>query len=192
MKLEKMKSILKKLISEKRYIHSIGVMEESVKLAEYYGFNIEKAMIAGLLHDCAKGLNDFEILAISEEKGLKVDEIEKKHPSLLHSKIGAVIARDTFKITDEEVLFSISSHTSGRPGMTELEKIVLVADFIEPGRIFDGVEKARELAYKDLDETLLFTLEETIFEVIKKGQLLHPLTVLTRNWVVERRNENEV
>lgn len=185
MKIEVMKQTLRELLTEKRYAHSLGVMEESVKLAKHYECDMKKAEIAGLLHDCAKSLQNDELLSLCKKNNIQFDQIEEKHPSLLHARVGAVVARDSFDVIDEDILVAISSHTSGRINMTDLEKIVLVADFIEPNRTFEGVEKARELAYIDINKTLIYTLEETIIEVLRKGQLLHPTTVMTRNWAIE-------
>lgn len=191
MKHDKMLKKLKTMINDKRYQHSIGVMSECVKLAEHFGINPEKSVVAGILHDCAKAMKRQELLDYCRERSAVIDACEEKRPELLHSKVGRMVAQEVFKIKNKEVLNAIENHTLGRPGMTMTEKIVFLADYIEPGRSFVGVEEIRKRAYSEnIDETILYCLDETIIDVLKRGEILHPKTVETRNWYLELLNSS--
>lgn len=181
MTVEDMKIKLKKELSPERFQHSIGVMEESIKLARFYNADEKKAEIAGLLHDCAKHLNNTEVLGIIEEKGIAVDEIQINTPPLYHGIVAPIIASEQYGISDKEILDALYWHSTGRAGMTPLEKIVFIADYIEPGRNFDNLDQARKAAYEDVNRCILMLTESTIKHVLKKGDFLHPDTVITRN-----------
>lgn len=181
MDINEMKRLLKESLNEERYIHSINVMEESVKLALHYKAEVEKAKIAGLLHDCAKNISREEENELIKKYGIVTDDIQKQSHALIHSILGMYIARDRYQVTDEEVLNAIYWHTTGRAGMTTLEKIIFVADYIEPGRNFDVAKKVREHAYEDLDKCVLLCADSTILYLIGKGKLIHPYTLETRN-----------
>lgn len=181
MTIEEMKAKLKIDLSPGRFQHSIGVMEECIRLAKFYNINKKKAEIAGLLHDCAKHLNNAEVLAIIEEKGLAVDDIQINAPALHHGIVAPVIAFEQYGVTDSEILDALYWHSTGRAGMTPLEKIVFIADYIEPGRKFDNLDKARKAAYEDINLCILMLADTTIEYVLKKGDFLHPNTIYTRN-----------
>lgn len=166
------KEELKRLLSPDRYAHSIGVMETAVELAKIYGADIDKARIAGLLHDCAKNLDD--IYECSHDLGVELDEFELKSPPLVHAKLGAEIAKIRFGITDAEILDAIRWHTIGKENMTLLEKIVFVADLTEPGRTYPDAKPLRELANKNLDEALYKCVKATIEINQKRGNPVHP------------------
>jgi len=172
---------LKKLLSGERFNHSLGVMETSEKLAVRYGADVEKAKIAGLLHDCAKNLREDELVALANKYGIQIDDILEKSPYLLHGPVGGYMIEDYFGIHDDEIKRAIMLHTTGDRDMTLLDKIIFLADYIEPNRNFDGVEDLREVAYKNLDEAVIMALDETIKYVIDKGQLLYQKTVIARN-----------
>ncbi|ANW98581.1 phosphohydrolase [Thermoclostridium stercorarium subsp. thermolacticum DSM 2910] len=181
MNIYKMKRKLKENLTEKRYIHSLNVMEEAVRLANRYGADVEKARIAGLLHDCAKNVGREKEDELIKKYGIETDEIQKHSHALMHSILGKYIAREEYGIYDEEILNAIYWHTTGRPGMTMLEKIIFVADFIEPGRDFDMAKKAREYAYKDLNRCIVMCADATIMYLLDSGKLIHPYTLETRN-----------
>ncbi|NLY18602.1 MAG: HD domain-containing protein [Clostridiaceae bacterium] len=181
MNIEDMKAKLKRELSPARFQHSLGVMAESIKLARFYNIDQKKAGIAGLLHDCAKHLNSAEVLALVEEKGLIVDDILINTPSLHHGIAAPIIASEQYGVSDGEILDAIYWHSTGRAGMTPLEKIVFVADYIEPGRKFGNLHEARKAAYEDINRCILMLAELTIMHVLKKGDFLHPDTINARN-----------
>ncbi len=177
---ETMQEKLQSALSVKRYIHTLGVAEEAVKLAQIYGSVQEqqKARVAGLLHDCAKDYPESMRLRFCKEYKVKTDEIMNKQADLIHPFLGAEVAKREYQVMDEDVLNAIRYHTTGRKEMSLLEKIVFVADYIEPNREkFGGLEEARRLAYLDLDKAMKYILENTIEYVRARGRLLHPLSV---------------
>ena len=176
---ETMQEKLQSAISVKRYIHTLGVADEAVKLAEIYGTvqDQQKARVAGLLHDCAKDYPESMRQRFCKEYKVKTDEIMNKQTDLIHPFLGAEVAKREYQVMDEDVLNAIRFHTTGRPNMSLLEKIVFIADYIEPNREkFGGLEEARRLAYLDLDKAMAYILENTIEYVKARGRLLHPLS----------------
>lgn len=172
---------LKIKLSEHRFTHTINVAKEAGRMALAYKLNVEAAVVAALLHDYARELKEAELLNLAVQAGWPVNDVERVTPLLLHGPVGAFLAALHFGISDQDVLEAIKFHTTGCAGMDRLAKIVYLADMLEPGRKFPGVEKLRLLAYEDLDQALLKCLEHTIFYVINQGQMLHPLTVEARN-----------
>ena len=167
---------LKKTLSSRRFIHTKGVAEESVKLARVHGADEKKAYLAGLLHDCAKDIPNKEKLELCKKYGVEIDKVLAEQPDLAHQFLGAELARAVFGITDKEILDAIRYHTTGRPDMGVLEKIVYLADFFEPSRrYYDGRDEIKNLAYKDLDKAVAFSLKHTIDFNVKKSRLIHPL-----------------
>ena len=150
---------LKPKLNEKRYVHSVGVEYTAATLAFVYGADIQKARIAGLLHDCAKCIPTEEKLKKAKKYGLPINKSEKANPDLLHGKLGAYIAKEKFGIKDPDILSAITYHTTGHPGMSLLDKIIFVADYIEPNRkmIRDLTEIRRE-AYEDIDKCIIHIL----------------------------------
>lgn len=173
--------MLKKELDSKRYQHSVNVMEVSRSLAKLYGADIEKALLAGILHDCGKNYRGDDAREYVKKIRYKADEIELLQPKLLHGIIGEHLARYKYGISDEEVLGAIKWHTTGRAGMNLLEKIIYVADYIEPLRYFEGIEEMRKAAFEDLDYCIVLCSESTIKFILNKGVLLHGRTVETRN-----------
>lgn len=158
-----LKKELKKNMDESRYEHTLGVMYTSAALAMRYECDLDKALLAGLMHDCAKCMPNAKKLKTAEKYGLEITELEKKNPFMLHAKVGAVLAEKKYDITDEEVLGAIRWHTTGRPDMTLLEKIVYIADYIEPKRDkAPNLGEIRKLAFIDLDCALLKILQDTL------------------------------
>lgn len=167
-----MQEQLKTLLTPERYAHSIGVMETAVELAKIHGADVEKARIAGLLHDNAKNLDN--IYERSKDLEADLDDFEMKSPPLVHAKLGAETAKIEFGINDPEILDAIKWHTIGRPNMSLLEKIIFVADLTEPGRDFPDAKPLRELARKDLDKALAECIKSTIEVNKKRGNIIHP------------------
>jgi len=183
-----MEEYLEKNLKAKRYQHSLGVRDSAVLLAKKYNVDEKKARLAGLIHDCAKNLKDEEILKLVKGQDIEISEAKLKAPQILHGLAGALIAKNTFKILDEEILNAITYHTTGRENMTALDKIIYLADFIEPGRDFPGVEGLRTLAFKDLEKALVLAFDTTINFVIEKGELLDLDTIIARNDIILKNN----
>lgn len=167
-------------LKHKRIPHVLGTEQEAIRLAERYGADVEKARVAALLHDCTKRLDMEEQLALCRQYGIQLDALEQQALKLLHAKTGAAIARDVFGV-DDEIYRAIWWHTTGHAGMTLLEKIMYLADYIEPSRDFPGVDKLRAVCYKDLDEGLLMGLEMTIEEMTSMGNPVHHATIEARD-----------
>ncbi|WP_027366201.1 bis(5'-nucleosyl)-tetraphosphatase (symmetrical) YqeK [Desulfotruncus alcoholivorax] len=177
---------LQGILSNKRFEHSFNTSNIAVKLAEMYCADREKAGIAGLLHDCARDYGAKELLAMAENHNLPIDDIEQEMPVLLHAKLGAALAKQEFGVDDAQVLKAIALHTLGEPEMGLLAKIVYVADKIEPGRRFTGVESLRKTAFEDLDRAVLQSLDMTIELSIQSAEPIHPGAVATRNWLLRK------
>lgn len=168
---------------DKRWQHTLGVMQSSVKLAERYGADPDRAETAAILHDVAKYWPVERMKQIIEQNGLSL-ELLKYDKQLWHAEVGAFVAEHEYGITDDEVLGAIRFHTSGREGMTLLEKIVCLADYIEPGRDFPGVDEIRRLSEVSLEEGLIAGLDSTISLLLQRRRIVFPLTVLARNDLV--------
>lgn len=176
------------MLTEKRYQHSLSVQDTAVHLASLYNAPIEKARIAGLVHDCAKDLSVDQLLKHAAQFDIIMDDLTKYQPELLHGVVGAVLAKDLFDIEDIEIIDAIRYHTTGRSRMTTLDKIIYLADFIEPSRDFEGVDILRKAALSDLDKATLMALEHTIRYVMSKGKLLHVDTIHARNSLLLRQD----
>ena len=190
-----LKKDLKKNMDESRYEHTLGVMYTSAALAMRYECDLDKALLAGLMHDCAKCMPNAKKLKTAEKYGLEITDLEKKNPFMLHAKVGAVLAEKKYDITDEEVLGAIRWHTTGRPDMTLLEKIVYIADYIEPRRDkADNLPQMRYLAFQDLDQTMYEILKGTLDYLGKKGSSIDPMTMQAYQYfegVMEQKKQTE-
>ena len=182
---DELRPIALSYLKPKRMPHVLGTEQEAVRLARRYGGNEIQARIAALLHDCTKKLDMPEQLALCAQYGIELDELEQKALKLLHSKTGAAIARDVFGVEDA-VYDAIWYHTTGKPDMTLLEKIIYLADYIEPSRDFDGVDTLRQAVYEDLDHGLLMGLSMTIQEMEEMGNPVHHLTRDARDYLLKR------
>ena len=178
--LEQLRPVALSYLKHKRIPHVLGTEQEAVRLAERYGADVEKARVAALLHDCTKKLSMEEQLALCAKYGIQLDELEQKALKLLHSKTGAAIARDVFGV-DDEIYSAIWYHTTGHANMTKLEKVIYLADYIEPSRDFPGVDELRNVCYEDLDKGLLKGLEMTIEEMTAMGNPVHHATMEARD-----------
>ena len=160
---EKMVARLKGKINDRRLEHSYGVEYTAACLAMVHGADVEKARLAGLLHDCAKGLPTKDKLEKARKHGLPISKYEEKNPDMLHAKLGAFYARYKYDVTDEEILDAICYHTTGRPNMSLLDKIIFVADYIEPNRrMLPEMEQIRKEAFLDLDQCVIHILKNTL------------------------------
>ena len=163
MELVEIRKKLKKVQDKDRYEHTKGVMYTAGCLAMAYGYDMQKAMLAGLLHDCAKCIPNKKKLKMCSQHHISVSEFEQEHPFLLHAKLGAYVAKAKYDVTDENILSAITWHTTGKPEMTLLEKIVYIADYIEPKRDkAPNLAIVRKLAFQDLDECMYKILGDTL------------------------------
>lgn len=174
------------MVYAKRHAHILGVAQTAVELARHWGGDEDLAFRAGILHDCTKYLSLEEHLAICEKYGVELDEMERESAKLLHSKTGAALAKHLYG-QPEEVYWAIYWHTTGKPDMTTLEKIIYLADYMEPNRKFDGVEDLRKLCYEDLDEALLLGVRMSIEDLNERGVAIHKNTQGAMDWVLEHR-----
>ncbi|MBP2241700.1 putative HD superfamily hydrolase involved in NAD metabolism [Cytobacillus eiseniae] len=167
-------------LTEHRYTHTIGVMETAIVLANRYGADEKKAELAAIFHDYAKFRPKEEMKQIIVDERMD-DRLLQFNSELWHAPVGAFLVQKEVQINDAEILNAIRYHTSGRVGMTLLEKIIYLADYIEPGRHFPGVEEVRDLADKSLEQALIKSIQNTILFLLKKDQLVFPDTVHTYN-----------
>jgi predicted HD superfamily hydrolase involved in NAD metabolism len=187
-RLYKIAAKLENKLSARRYKHTVNVMFCAIKLAERYQEDVGSVAVASLLHDCAREIRGKEALLMSENYGIEIDEISSFQPSLLHGKLGAIVASEEYGIKskeEEHILTAIRYHTTGFPGMGKLVKITLLADFIEPERDFPGVAEIREMAFTDLDKGVLAAMDSTIIYLLNKNSLIHPDTIHARNWLIK-------
>jgi len=171
------------VLKPKRFAHTQGVAQEAVNLAKVWGISVEKAYIAGLLHDCAKDFNEEQIFKLCSEYDVELDEIVKRQLYLAHSFLGAAVAEKEYLVTDSEILNAIKYHTTGRAQMSFLEKIIYIADMIEPNRPFySGNDEIRREAYKNIDKAVYIALKQTIDFNTEKNRTIHPLSILALSY----------
>ena len=185
MTIEQMTEKLRNNVEKRRFEHSVSVMEEAVRLAKHYGADVEKARIAGLLHDCAKNFPKEKLYALCDEYNVKLDDISKQEVKLLHGFVGANILKSEYGVDDEEIFDAVYYHTIGKPDMSLLTKIIFIADCIEPTRESNWADQVRDVVYDDIDKALIVQLDNTIKCVLAKGTMLHTNTVNTRNFYIE-------
>ncbi|MEQ8199942.1 MAG: bis(5'-nucleosyl)-tetraphosphatase (symmetrical) YqeK [Syntrophomonadaceae bacterium] len=179
--------IIKNRLSQGRYEHSIGVARTAEKMAAAAGLDPGQAYVTGIFHDYAKNLSPGQLLEVAWRAGLITNRIEEESPDLLHAPVGAYLLQTGLGIKDGEILAAIRAHTLGAVGMSTLDKIIYLADMIEPTRQpYPGLERLRQLAEQDLDEAMLLGLESTISYCLERGKLLHPATVEARNEFLRR------
>ena len=180
---QKITKIRRKLMTEldtERYEHTLGVMYTAASMAMRYDEDVEKALLAGLLHDCAKCISGENKIKLCNKYHLSVSEVEKKNPSLLHAKLGAFLAAKKYHIKDKDVINAIASHTTGCPNMTLLDKIIYIADYIEPGRKeLPNMAEVRKLAFTDINECLYRILEDSLVYLNSKNISVDPMTEKT-------------
>lgn len=179
---------LKRHLDDDRYEHSIGVMYTAGAMAMRHHFNVERAMIAGLLHDCAKCVPASEKIKLCKKYGLSVSDVERKNPGLLHAKLGAYFIRAKYGIEDEELCNAVTYHSTGRPEMTLFDKIIYIADYIEPNRTkAPNLDDIRYLAFTDIDACLYSILEATLDYLKDRRDAIDPLTEETYRYYKQLR-----
>ncbi|MDE5864266.1 MAG: bis(5'-nucleosyl)-tetraphosphatase (symmetrical) YqeK, partial [Lachnospiraceae bacterium] len=171
---------LQQKLPAKRFEHSLGVEYTAGTMAFMYSVDVEKAMVAGLLHDCAKYVSNSKKISKCEKRKIPISPCEYKNPELLHAKLSAVYAKEKYGVGDKDILSAIAYHTTGHPGMTLLEKIIYIADYIEPNRnMLPEMEIIRQEAYTNLDKCLLHILDNCVHYLGKKGAAVDPITLET-------------
>lgn len=181
--IKKIRKSMEKNLDAKRFEHTLGVAYTASALAMCYEVDVNKAQIAGLLHDCAKCLSDEKKLSICKKHNIQISKVENRNPFLLHAKAGSYIAMNKFNIHDQDIINAILNHTTGRPGMSALEKIIYVSDYIEPGRKqAPNLKEVRKLAFQNLDAALLKILEDTLQYLKESGSETDPMTQETYDY----------
>ena len=185
-------SWLEKNVSSHRLQHILGVEQTCIDLARCHKLNEKKAARAGLMHDLAKFFPPQKLLKIAEEADLEVDEICANSPHLIHADVSAVVAQQEFEIKDAKILDAIANHTLGKPGMSRLSCVVFVADALEPNRGDNAELNAmRDTATKNLYKCVQQTSEYSLKYLVSQQKIIHPRTVLTRNWALTKAKKHE-
>ncbi|MDN4074833.1 bis(5'-nucleosyl)-tetraphosphatase (symmetrical) YqeK [Fictibacillus terranigra] len=187
---ERALKIVKEHLTEHRYIHTLGVMETALELADRFGADRHKAELAAIFHDYAKFRSKDEMREVVKQQGMP-ESLLHYGTELLHAPVGAFLVKQEAGIEDHEILEAIASHTTGRVGMGTLEKIIFLADYIEPGRKFPGVDQVRLLAEENLELACIQALKNTVGFLMKQNQLIYPETIYTYNSLLaEVKNKN--
>lgn len=185
--MEKLRMAMKEVQDEARYEHTLGVAYTAACLAVLNGVDSRKAVRAGLLHDCAKCIDDAEQIALCEQYGIAISAFERRNPFLLHAKLGAFVAKKEYGEQDEDILNAIRNHTTGRADMSMLEKIIFVADYIEPGRNkASGLYEIRKLAYENVEHAMVRILQDTLVYLERKGAEIDEATRTTLEFYTRR------
>ncbi|MEE0869619.1 MAG: bis(5'-nucleosyl)-tetraphosphatase (symmetrical) YqeK [Ruminococcus sp.] len=184
MSITEYKKIIKSMMSENRYNHCVNVSKEAVKLAKRYGADEEKAAVAGILHDITKEMPKEEQLQIMLDSGIILDDIQKNAPKLWHGISGSVYIKKHFGIEDEDILNAICYHTTGRAGMSLLEKIIFVADFTSEERTYKGVATMRKKSRKSLEDAMLYGFKFTFSDLSSRELAIHPDELACYNEIV--------
>ena len=167
---KKLRKKVKDVMTKSRYEHTLGVEFTAASLAMRYEVDIEKAELAGLLHDCAKCIDSEDTLDECKKYNIELTDVEKRNPFLIHSKLGAVHAKKLYGVDDEDIISAIRFHTTGKPDMTMLEKIIFIADYIEPGRDkAPNLKEIRKMSFVDIDEAMYMILKDTL-DYLDKGE----------------------
>lgn len=196
---KKIRKKLESALDAERFEHTLGVAKTAQFMACLYGEDPDKAYLAGLLHDCAKNIPHKDKIKLCRNNGIELSEVELENPSLIHAKAGIVIARDEYKVDDPDILEAIGSHTTGLPDMSLLQKIIFIADYIEPGRPmrgglneirFSAVNYSEEMA---LEKTIILIIENTLSYLKDSAKAIDPTTMETYNFykkvIEEKTNE---
>ena len=174
-------------LEPERIAHVVGCESEAVMLAKTWGEDPDTAATAGILHDITKKFRGEEQLNLCRKYGIVYDEAEARNTAILHARTGAAMARELFHISDE-IYEAIRWHTTGKPDMSTLEKILYLADFIEPTRDFPGLDELRRLAYKDLDAAMALALSMCLGDIRRRGREVYKDTLDAYHWYCEQRD----
>lgn len=190
--LERYQKKLKTKLDKERFEHTIGVMYTAGSLAMRYGYDVQSAMLAGLMHDCAKCIPNDKKIAMCEKHNINITDLERANPFLLHAKLGAFLAMHKYRIRDKEIISSILNHTTGKPNMDLLDKIIFIADYIEPGR-----EKApylaerRKIAFIDIDRAMYEILGDSLEYLKSNAGDIDPMTEKAYEYYKQLNNKEE-
>ncbi|MBQ6906917.1 MAG: bis(5'-nucleosyl)-tetraphosphatase (symmetrical) YqeK [Clostridia bacterium] len=186
MEIEEIEKCIKELTNEKRFRHSKGVQKTAGELAKHYGLDVKKAELAGLMHDCTKNLPPEEMMKLCDKFGCALDDVSKLEHKLIHAPLGAYYSKNVFGIDDKEIFDAISCHTTAKANMTMFEKVLYIADVIEPNRVYDIADQLRKMAFEDIDRAILIVLNYTINKIITNGRMLHNETINARNYLISK------
>ena len=198
--LAKLRKEMKKELEPRRYEHTLSVAYTAANLAAVHGVDVEKALVAGMLHDCAKCLSHKKQLELCAKNRIQLSDLETaKDSPLIHAKAGSILAKTEYGITDIDILHAICFHTTGRPQMSPLEKIIYIADYIEPERKHakrttddtrnDRFTQVRKMAYRDLDEALFNILGDSLAYLHEKGSKVDYMTQKTYEYYRQYQNK---
>jgi len=182
--IDEMKVYLKNNLIENRYIHVLGVVDTAIRLAKINKVDEKKAEIAALAHDIAKNMTIYELKDILDKNNIELSYDEEKNQELWHSMVGPIVAKEIFGIEDEEILSAMRWHTTGKENMSKLDKVIYMADMIEPNRNFKGVDNLRRETFKDLDNGVLQGLNHTIKYLLNKGVAIDINSIKARNYLL--------
>lgn len=182
---------MKKKLNEYRYEHTLGVMYTSAALAMRHGVDLEQALTAGLLHDCAKCYSDEKKFELCEKYGVVLTAVERQNTALIHAKLGAVLAREKYEVDSEDVCQAIATHTTGAPAMKPLQQIVFIADYIEPHRDrARHLDEIRYTAFQDLDRACEMILTDTLNYLSDSPNTVDPMTQETYEYYHQKGETN--
>ncbi|MGN0708021.1 MAG: bis(5'-nucleosyl)-tetraphosphatase (symmetrical) YqeK [Faecalibacterium sp.] len=176
MNVKEAKALARSRMGDKRFEHTLNVKKMAVKMAKHYGADEQQAALAALLHDTAKEMPKDQQLELLRRWPQYAQGAQMRPASVWHGVCAAILARTEWGVEDEAVLSAIACHTAGKPGMSQLDKILYLADMTSAERDWKGVEALRKLAMKDLDEAMLAALEQTQRFVLKNGKALDPMS----------------
>ena len=182
--IDEMTVYLKNNLIENRYIHVLGVVETAIKLAQINEVDEKKAEIAALAHDIAKNMTIYELKEIIDKNNIELSYDEEENQEIWHSIVGPIVAKEVFKIEDEEILSAMRWHTTGKENMSKLDKVIYMADMIEPNRNFKGVDVLRRETFKDLDNGVLQGLNHTIKYLLNKDVPININSIMARNYLL--------
>lgn len=178
---------LKTTLKESRYIHSLSVSDTAVELAQRFNVDEQQAKLAGILHDCAREIPTSSLIDVAQKRQIKIGLIEEHQPILLHARLGAIMAQEKYGIDDNDILDAIRLHTTGSADMTDLAKIIYLADMVEPHRQYESVNRLRDLIKTSaLDTIMLNAFNDSLAFILQRGLMIHPQTILARNTLIAK------
>lgn len=193
MELSEIRKKLKKELDKGRYEHTKGVMYTAGCLAMAHEYSVEQAMLAGLLHDCAKCIPNDDKIKICEKYDIPITPVEYESPYLLHAKLGAYLAETEYEVKDPQILHAIKVHTTGEPDMSLLDKIIYIADYIEPGRDkAPNLSYVRKLAFRNLDACMAEILRDTLKYLSGRDGSVDPMTKKTYDYYEQYLTDNNL
>lgn len=186
----KLQQKMQKKLDKYRYEHTLGVMYTAGALAMCHAVDLDQALLAGLLHDCAKCYSDEKKFELCEQYHVLLTDIEKQNPALIHAKLGAILAKEKYGIENEDICRAIASHTTGAPAMDKLQQIIFIADYIEPHRDHDDhLREIRYEAFEDLNSACCMILSSTLEYLSNSPKLIDPMTMQTYLYYINHKED---